>query len=152
MSKASEVNFLALVKQPLKYSPSLNPPKCPFPWEDPGPHLIHCSLGSHKSTPQSAPRSLPPSQHSLRSRPTHKHRPWYNGNSSQHLMIRTAIRPNNIRDKFQVRWRCWSGGRKGIQPLRNWVVGCWHGYLSGARCRVAHSPADATATHCLLFQ
>jgi len=24
-------------------------------------------------------------------------------------------------------------------------VGCWHGYLSGARCRLAYSPADATA-------
>ena len=28
------------------------------------------------------------------------------------------------------------GGRKGIRPVKNWVVGCWHGYLSGARCRV----------------
>ena len=27
------------------------------------------------------------------------------------------------------------------------MVGCWHGCLSGARCRVAYSPADATATH-----
>ena len=25
-------------------------------------------------------------------------------------------------------------------------------YLSGARCRLAYGPADATATHCLLFQ
>jgi len=33
-----------------------------------------------------------------------------------------------------------------------WVVGCWRGYLSGARCRFAYGPADATATHCLLFQ
>jgi len=32
------------------------------------------------------------------------------------------------------------------------VVGCWHGYLSGARCRFARSPADITATHCLLLQ
>jgi len=23
---------------------------------------------------------------------------------------------------------------------------CWHGYLSGARCRFAYGPADATAT------
>jgi len=51
-----------------------------------------------------------------------------------------------------VLWHCWLGGRKGIRPVKNWVVGCWHGYLSGARCRVAHSPADATATHCLLLQ
>jgi len=33
-----------------------------------------------------------------------------------------------------------------------WVVGCWRGCLSGARCRLAHGPADATATHCLLLQ
>jgi len=25
-------------------------------------------------------------------------------------------------------------------------------YLSGARCRLAYGPADATATHCLLLQ
>jgi len=28
-------------------------------------------------------------------------------------------------------------------------VGCWRGYLSGARCRFAYGPADATATHSL---
>jgi len=27
------------------------------------------------------------------------------------------------------------GGRKGIQPLKNRVVGCWCGCLSGVRCR-----------------
>jgi len=32
------------------------------------------------------------------------------------------------------------------------VVGCWHGYLSGARCRFAYEPADTTVTHCLLLQ
>ena len=32
------------------------------------------------------------------------------------------------------------------------VVGCWHGYLSGARCNFAYGPADAIATHCLLLQ
>ena len=49
-------------------------------------------------------------------------------------------------------WRCWLGGRKGIQPVKKWVVGCWHGYLSAASCRLAYVPADATATHCLLLQ
>jgi len=29
------------------------------------------------------------------------------------------------------------------------VVGCWCGYLPGARCRLAYGPADATATHSL---
>jgi len=51
-----------------------------------------------------------------------------------------------------VLWHCWLGGRKGIRPVKNWVVGCWRGYLSGARCRLAYGPADATATHCLLLQ
>ena len=27
-----------------------------------------------------------------------------------------------------VLWRCWLGGRKGIRPVKNWVVGCWRGY------------------------
>ena len=44
-----------------------------------------------------------------------------------------------------VLWRCWLGFRKGIRPVKNWVVGRWHGYLSGARCRLAYGPADATA-------
>ena len=38
-----------------------------------------------------------------------------------------------------VLWRCWLGGRKGIRPVKNWVVGCWRGYLSGARCRLAYA-------------
>ena len=48
-----------------------------------------------------------------------------------------------------VLWRCWLGCMKGIRPVKNWVVGCWPGYLPGARCRLAYGPADATATHCL---
>ena len=36
-----------------------------------------------------------------------------------------------------------------LRPVKNWVVGIWHGYLSGVKCRLACSPADATATHCL---
>jgi len=51
-----------------------------------------------------------------------------------------------------VLWRCWLGGRKGIRPIKNWVLECWHGYLSATRCRLAYGPADATATHCLLLQ
>ena len=27
-----------------------------------------------------------------------------------------------------VLWHCWLGGRKGIRPIKNWAVGCWHGY------------------------
>jgi len=41
-----------------------------------------------------------------------------------------------------VLWHCWLGGRKGIRPVKNWVVGCWHGFLSGARCRLAYCMAQ----------
>jgi len=45
-------------------------------------------------------------------------------------------------------------GRQEGHPAckKTWVVKCWHGYLSGARCRLAYVPADATAAHCLLLQ
>ena len=44
-------------------------------------------------------------------------------------------------------WHCWLGGRKGIGPVKIWVVRYWHGYLSGARCKwFAYGTADATAT------
>jgi len=42
------------------------------------------------------------------------------------------------------------GHQEGHPACKNWVVGCWRGYLSGTRCRLAYGPADATATHCLL--
>ena len=44
------------------------------------------------------------------------------------------------------------GRQEGHPACKNWVVRCWRGYLSGARCRLACGPADATATHCLLLQ
>ena len=45
------------------------------------------------------------------------------------------------------------GRQKGHLACRKLgVVGCRHGYLSGARCRLAYGPVDATATHCLLLQ
>ena len=28
-----------------------------------------------------------------------------------------------------VLWHCWLGDRKGIWPVKNWAVGCWHGWL-----------------------
>ena len=41
------------------------------------------------------------------------------------------------------------GRQEGHPACKIRVVGCWHGYLSGSRCRLAYGPADATATHCL---
>jgi len=58
----------------------------------------------------------------------------------------------------EIYWNClqcfhavgWAAGRAAA--VKNWVVGCWRGYLSAARCRLAYGPADVTATHCLLPQ
>ena len=37
-----------------------------------------------------------------------------------------------------VLWCSWLGGRKGIQPVKNWVVGCWRGCLGwGADLHIA---------------
>ena len=44
------------------------------------------------------------------------------------------------------------GQQEGHPACKNQVVGCWRGYLSEERCRLAYGPADATATHCLLLQ
>ena len=68
-----------------------------------------------------------------------------NNNNYNNCVLCVLRRPS-------VLWCCWLGSRKGIRPVKNWVVGCWRGYLSGMRCRLAYGPADATATHCLLLQ
>ena len=47
-----------------------------------------------------------------------------------------------------VLWRCWSGGRKGIQPVLK-LSGGVLAWLSVWSTRLA---ADAIATHCLLLQ
>jgi len=44
------------------------------------------------------------------------------------------------------------GRQEGHPACKNWVVRCWRGYLSGARCRLAYGPANATATYYLLLQ
>ena len=43
------------------------------------------------------------------------------------------------------------GWQEGHLVCKKLSGGCWHGYLSGARCRLAYVPADAIATHCLLL-
>jgi len=36
------------------------------------------------------------------------------------------------------------GQQEEHPPCKKRVVGCWYGYLSGVRCRLAYGPADAT--------
>ena len=52
-----------------------------------------------------------------------------------------------------LRWAAFSaltllvGRQEGHLACKNWVVRCWRGYVSGARCKwFAYGPADATAT------
>jgi len=35
------------------------------------------------------------------------------------------------------------GRQEGHPACKKLSGGCWHGYLSGARCRLAYGPADA---------
>jgi len=44
------------------------------------------------------------------------------------------------------------GQQEGHPACKKLNGGYWHGYLSGARCRLAYGPAVATATQCLLLQ
>jgi len=44
------------------------------------------------------------------------------------------------------------GRQEGHPACKKQSGGVPCGYLSGARCRLAYGPADATATHCLLLQ
>ena len=69
---------------------------------------------------------------------------WFSWKVAYHMNYKTLS--HNILPS--VLWRCWLGGRKGIRSVKNRVVGCWCGCLSGARCRLAYGPADATVTHC----
>jgi len=126
----------------------------------PGPHLIRGYLVSLESTLEMSLWSVRPFLYGsqlclIHNRQTH--RPCIIGSYRPYLMFCIAMWHNNTEfllhsNMPSMLWRCWLGSRKGIWPVKNRVVGCWRGYLSGATCRLAYSPADATATHCLLLQ
>ena len=54
-------------------------------------------------------------------------------------MSTTAIRQSTDRSKISaslrlsqkpsVLWHCWLGVRKGIRPVKTWLMRCWRGYL-----------------------
>jgi len=35
-----------------------------------------------------------------------------------------------------VLWHCYLGIRKSIQPVKNWVMSCWHGYLDWSKVQM----------------
>jgi len=79
---------------------------------------------------------------------------FQHGRSRIHLRpVRVQVGPSKYLLRFIVFFLCLQcfdtvGLAAGRDPAcKNWVVGCWSGYLSGARCRLAYGPADATATN-----
>jgi len=69
---------------------------------------------------------------------------WYNWRSVYWLICAHC---NLSYPLPSVLWQYWLGTRKSIQPVKDWVMRCWRGYLSGARCKwFAYGPADVTAT------
>ena len=53
----------------------------------------------------------------------------------------------------EVLWHYWLGIRNSILPIKNWVMWCWCGCLSAAKCKwFAYGPADATAIHNLFIK
>ena len=82
-------------------------------------------------------RLFPSGSMSLHSWPSIKH--GRSGVYSQSRCLSASVEGSSI--DLRIFLHC----RKGIHPVKNWAVGCWHGCLSGARCRLAYGPADATA-------
>ena len=74
-------------------------------------------------------------QHKLRaSLHTHTHTPT-DGIDECSVRIRRSLA---LLQCASVLWSCWLGGKKCIRPVKNWVVGCWHGYLGwGADLHIA---------------
>jgi len=63
--------------------------------------------------------------------------------------LRLVLRNHQI--NIPLPWvlrHCWMIVRRSIWPVKNWLMRCWHGYLSDAGCKwLAHGPSsDATAT------
>ena len=53
----------------------------------------------------------------------------------------------NFKNTLQSALMLLVGRQEGHPACKKRVAGCWHGCLSGARCRLAYGPADATATY-----
>jgi len=52
----------------------------------------------------------------------HQQQAFTGNNNAHNVWHNVLIMPS-------VLWCCWLGGRKGIRPVKNWVVGCWRGYV-----------------------
>ena len=117
-----------------------------------GSRLTHGSLDPRESTPQIAFQSVQLFLQGSHWRPTDRPCCMCNSRLKWCALLCSPVMCLQLTDGVLVFWRCWLGSRKGIWPVKKLSGHCWHSYLSGARCRLAYSPFDATATHCLLLQ
>jgi len=74
---------------------------CPFPWRDPGPHLIHESFGPPETTTSSA---IFAGLTLVSNRHTQKDRPHYIDSNRMHLMFCISMWPNNTSAK-SIKWK-----------------------------------------------
>jgi len=58
---------------------------------------------------------------------------------------------SNCSAKPSVLWHCWLGGRKGIRPVKNWVVGCWRGLERGADLHIARLMSRPLTVSCYAY-
>jgi len=61
----------------------------------------------------------------------------------------SSVLPQHVSFSFQDA-HFWYGSNhicSAVSIVWNWVLGYWHGYMSGVRCRLAYCPSYATATH-----
>ena len=86
-------------------------------------------------------------------------RVWLTNTLAYHPIVVTALLPQQtltLNPKFSLLLRqhypftfsaltLLVGQQEGHPACKNWW-GYWHGYLSGARCRLAYGPADATVS------
>ena len=57
---------------------------------------------------------------------------WMSDNRWQceiYIVVNDKSQGTTAKHLPSVLWHCWLGGRKGIRPVKNWVVGWWCGCL-----------------------
>ena len=124
-------------------------------WENLKPHLTRASLGSRQSSCKCHPNQFRFCRaHSRAKHKTHR--------QTTSCVTRTAVVWCTWRGQQPTKWEVQIsfsaltlllGDRKIIRPVKNWVMRCWRGYLSGVRCKwLAYGLADANATLSSLLQ
>ena len=92
-----------------------------WPATDRGPHCRHLSINKIWRRPESAPRSR-----------------WWQSHVAGMYSDCSTCEINNSSNPIAFSALTRLGVRKGIRPAKNWVMGCWCGYLSEARCSCLH--------------